>query len=402
MKFDVIIVGGGMVGLTLACALAQQTSLTIGVLEAQSNSQVWNDKVYHHRVSAIALASQRIFQALNVWDSIASKRVSPFHQISVWDHDQALHFHSHDIAEPQLGYIIENVLIQSALNEKIRDHAQVTLLSSVKLTGIEENKEGIRLTTADEKTLQASLVIGADGAASWIREQAGIALSAKPYEQTAIVATVRTAISHGHIARQVFLEGGPLAFLPLADATLSSIVWSLPTAAAKKLMSDSATDFAAALSKAFSERLGAVVDVADRFTFPLQTQTAAQYVKSRLALIGDAAHTVHPLAGQGVNMGLLDAASLAEVIKQALLQRRHFHSLPTLRRYERWRKADNQMLLWGIDSLQRLFAEERPAWQSLRLLGLSLTKQLQPLKNMFMRQAVGDRDGLPPLAQKRA
>ena len=397
---DIIITGAGIVGLTLACALAQQTSLSILILEAQPNVPTWSAQAYHHRVSAIALSSQRIFQSLNVWDVIQQKRVSPFIAMQVWDAAQQgeIHFDSRDIAQTELGFIVENNLIQHALWEKIKTYPQIQLIAPVQLSHLQVNENDVVLTTTDQQHFSARLAIAADGAQSWLRSAAGIPLQTKAYGQQAIVAEVTTAEPHAQTARQVFLPSGPLAFLPLQPERVSSIVWSAQAEDATRLLALDEQAFTHELTQAFSSRLGAVESTGRRFAFPLQKQQAQHYVTTRIALAGDAAHTVHPLAGQGVNMGLLDAASLAEVIADAVAARRDFSSGVVLRRYERWRRADNLTMAGGIDLLKNLFASDKAAVQSLRSFGMSAVNQTRFLKNIFSRHAVGERKGLPRMA----
>lgn len=400
--YDIIIVGGGMVGAALACALAQRTSLSILILEAQSHLPTWSAQHYHHRVSAIALSSQRIFQSLQVWDEIKNNRISPFTGIHVWDAAKqgAIHFDCYEIAESVLGFIIENNLIQSVLQKKLEQYPQVNFVSSVQLKRFVEKANHIELHTNDGTIFSAKLAIAADGAHSWLREQANIQIEKHDYQQHAIVAAVRTAKSHEKIARQVFLETGPLAFLPLAEENLSSIVWSLSPEKAEQLLSLSDDLFMLELAHAFQHTLGDVTEISKRHAFPLHKQQAKHYVHSRVVLVGDAAHTIHPLAGQGVNMGLLDAASLVDVIVGAIRSHRDFASAHNLRPYERWRKADNFALQAGVDVIKQLFASDKPSVQSLRSFGLDVTNRMQWIKNIFTSHAVGDRDGLPLLATK--
>lgn len=400
-SYDIVIVGGGNVGLTLACALAQQTRLSILILESQESPPAWQADIYHHRVSAIALSSQRIFKKLGVWSDIRSCRISPFRHIQVWDGSSngKIHFSSHEIAEPALGYILENNLIQCALYAKIQHYPQITYLPGKTLTAYHSTDAHAELTTEDGVIIRCQLAVAADGARSWLREQANIDCHRHDYDQLAIVAAVKTAKPHEETARQVFLESGPLAFLPLAENNVSSIVWSLPCEQAKAHLVLDENAFNKKLAAAFSLQLGEVEVTSERHAFPLARQAASQYVLPRLALAGDAAHIVHPLAGQGVNMGLLDAASLAEIIIEADKQRRDIGGLSALRKYERWRKADNLPMLKGVDMIKSLFASDQSTVQRLRSTGMNAANQLGVIKNVFTRHAVGNRNGLPVLAR---
>lgn len=400
--FDVVIVGGGIVGASLACALAQCTPLSIAIIEAKSRTFMpFLTTDYHHRVSAITLASRRIFQHLKIWDAMCDKRISPFTQIKVWDGETngEIQFCSEDITEPMLGYIIENNVIELALQEKInQQREQIAWLAPLKLMSVAEDEKQIEFRTADGEIIVAKLAIAADGAQSWLREQLKFTVKSHDYEQQAIVASVETTLPHGKIARQVFLNSGPLAFLPLADENISSIVWSLASSDAQQLLAMDDRGFKLKLSEKFSYRLGDVVNCSKRFAFPLQKLQTDGYIKPRVALVGDAAHTVHPLAGLGFNMGLLDAACLVEVITRALKLRRDFAALDTLRRYERWRKADNFTLMAGIDMIKQLFASDKKTVQLARSFGLNTTNRLAILRNFLTRFAVGNRSGLPTLA----
>lgn len=401
MNIDIAIVGGGMVGMTLACALAENTNLSIGILESRQTDYTFDQDSYHHRVSAIALSSKRIFQSLNVWQAISDARVSPFTAINVWDaaNQAKINFECNEIAEPILGYIIENDVVQFALRERLKAMSQVSFIAPVTLTSCLQQDDGVYLHADDGRAYFAKLAVAADGANSWLRQQVGIAVSHKQYEQHALVATVQTELAHEKSANQVFLPTGPLAFLPLQPSKTSSIVWSLPPEEAARLTSIDDNLFHQELAQAFDHRLGAVTHSGPRFTFPLRRQQASAYVRDKVVLVGDAAHVMHPLAGQGVNVGLLDAASLAQVLAEGLAAGKEVSTARGLRRYERWRRADNLALLTGIDLIKHLFASGQPGIQTARGIGLSLTNKATALKNIFARYATGGRDDLPMLAK---
>lgn len=403
LKCDVVIVGGGMVGLVLALALAKNPEFSIIILEAKAESDHFSADVYHHRVSALSLSSVRILQALNVWHAMRERRVSSFTEIKVWDsHAKSdLSFNCREIAESALGYIVENNVTQLSLREKVLTTSNIKYLSPVSLTKCEQQQANITLHTKEYGAIQAKLAVAADGANSWLRKEVGMTVKTHSYEQEAIVASVVTAELHQKIARQVFLPEGPLAFLPLQSSNLSSIVWSLPSSKAREILALPEEQFKSALTTAFGVRLGEVKEVSERFLFPLKKQQAEKYIDNRIALVGDAAHVIHPLAGQGVNLGLLDAASLAEVVLAAAQQGRDIAQTSVLRRYERWRRADNMALLSGVDLIKQLFASNSLPIQTARGLGLAVTNRLLQIKNIFTRQAVGCRQGLPSLANNK-
>ena len=389
--YDIIIVGGGMVGATLACGLAEEAeNLSIAVIDASAPDFDWDKDSYDMRVSAITRASQTIFKNVGVWEKIVEQRVSPYRDMFVWDAGGKgeLHFDSADMGEADLGHIIENRVIVKALHQRIAEIKTIDLLCPALLESIKFNDDKTELTLNDKTKLAAKLVVGADGTRSWIRQHADIAVKGWDFDQAALVTTVKTEKHHQDTAWQRFLNTGPLAFLPLSEG-YSSIVWSTSPDEAKRLTEISKAEFAMELEQAFESKLGKIESVAGRAIFPLRLFETLNYVKPRLALVGDAAHTIHPLAGQGVNLGLADVASLMTVIVEALNDKKDIGSLKVLRRYERWRRADNRSMLVTMDGIKRLFGSELSVVQNLRSFGLNITDRITPLKNILMRQAMG-------------
>lgn len=380
-----------MVGATLACGLAEEAEqLKIAVIDAFEPKLEWTADSYDMRVSAITRASQNIFKDCGAWDKIVSQRVSPYQDMFVWDAASKgeIHFDSADMGESDLGHIIENRVIVKALHQRMLELSQITLHCPAKVESIAFNADNVSLTLADKTHLSASLVVGADGTRSWIRQQADIAVKGWDFDQAALVTTVKTEKYHQDTAWQRFLPTGPLAFLPLTEG-YSSIVWSTSPDEAKRLTQISEAEFAAELEQAFESKLGKIESVAGRAVFPLRLFETMHYVKPRLALVGDAAHTIHPLAGQGVNLGLADVKSLISVIVDATNEKKDIGALNVLRRYERWRRADNRSMLVAMDGLKRLFGSEISVVKELRSFGLNLTNKLTPLKNIIMQQAMG-------------
>lgn len=394
--YDVIVVGGGMVGATLACALGQG-GLRVGVVEAREPRLFDPHADYDLRVSAISRASQRIFTGIGVWPGLLARRVSPYRHMCVWDATGPgeIHFDAADLGEPDLGHIIENGVIQDALRERLRSLESVDWICPAQLRALRVTRTGAQIELDDDRVLEAALVVGADGAQSRVRDLAGIGLRAQAYGQKGVVATVAMERSHERTAWQRFLPTGPLAFLPLADGRCS-IVWSTSDAEAERLLRLTDADFADVLGKAFGLRLGRITGVSPRAAFPLRGSQADRYVQPRVALVGDAAHTIHPLAGQGANLGFLDAAVLAELL---LAKPGDAGALSLLRRYERSRRGENLLMMRAMEGFKLLFGSEQATLRWARNLGLRLTDRAGPLKDLIMRRAMGLSGDLPALAR---
>lgn len=394
--YDIVVAGGGMVGGTFACAIGG-SALKVAVLERQPPTPVAASDL---RVSAITPASRRLFEALDIWPAIAAQPMGRVEAMEVWDQAQ-LRFDAADIGEPALAYIIDNAVLLAAINARLARYTNVHVVAPAVLADITLG-DSARLALGDGRELAAKLLVGADGADSLVRQRAGIALRRIDLKQTALVATVRCQQPHANTAYQHFMSDGTLAFLPLAEPQLCSIVWSANTERAQMLAALDDVAFGAELTRASGGRLGTVVPLSPRPGFALALTHAVDYVRPGLALLGDAAHTVHPLAGQGVNLGLLDAAALAQVLLDVNVSGKNIGAHHLLRRYERWRKGDNWAMLAVTGGFRYAFGNALPGVRELRNLGLAATSRLSPVKNFFMRRACGLDGDLPQLAQRRS
>jgi 2-octaprenylphenol hydroxylase len=395
--YDITIIGSGIVGATAALALSQNPSLNIAVIEEKN---LFTLSSFASRVSALALSSKYIFENIHTWESIRSKPISAYKEMHVWDQQEKskLIFKAEALQEEALGYIVEDDILRTSLLERFKEHANLTLLCPLKIISLTQHSDHIVLKTNNDELIKTSLLIAADGAESWTRRELGIELKTWDYQHTAIIATVETELPHRAVARQCFLPTGPLAFLPLPNPHQCSIVWSVTPDKAAALLDLNDITFCKTLAEAFEYQLGAITSSTARQWFPLKMRHAKQYVGERFALIGDAAHTVHPLAGQGVNLGLLDAVTLAEVVNEAHRKQRDFASHATLRRYERRRKSDTIAMIGMVEFLKRLFAVENTSVKYVRNMGLRLTNRLSPFKNAIANYAVGKRNDLPRIA----
>lgn len=391
-QYDLVIVGGGMVGSALACALGD-SPLKIAIIEGHELPLDWPARGFDLRVSAITHASQRLFKHLGVWEAITAERVSPYREMTVWDAGGSghIHFDSADIGEPDLGHIIENRVITKALWQRAGEFDNIHRHCPATPQRLDLRPGETQLRLADGTSFQTGLLIGADGGNSWVRRQAEIGVNIQHYNQVALVTTVKTEHSHRETAWQRFLPTGPLAFLPLTEG-YCSIVWSTTPEEAGRLTELAEADFKQQLETAFDARLGRILELGPRASFPIKGQHAQVYVKPHLALIGDAAHTIHPLAGQGVNLGFADASALAQVLLEAHAANSPIGSFKTLRRYERARKGDNLLMLEAMGAFKRLFSNDIPGLREARNLGLHIANRCPPLKHFFMRQVSG---GLP-------
>ena len=404
LRADLLIVGAGMVGSALALAL-QGSGLQVLLLDGSPMSVKPFDAqaAFEPRVSALSTASKRILDRLGVWEGITARRASPYTDMHVWDGSGTgqIHFSAASLHAEALGHIVENRVVQDALLDRLHD-CDLGLLANARLEQMRRSGDDWLLTLADGRTLRAPLVIAADGANSAVRRLTGVATREWDYLHHAIVTSVRTARAHRMTAWQRFTDNGPLAFLPLerdGQHDWCSIVWSTTPDEAQRLMALDDSAFCNELERAFEGQLGTVLSADPRLCVPLRQRHAKRYVAEGLALIGDAAHTIHPLAGQGVNLGFLDAAVLAEVLLQATARGERLADVKVLSRYERRRMPHNLALMAAMEGFERLFQADPLPVRWLRNTGLKLVDRLPEAKALFVREALGLMGDLPDLAK---
>lgn len=379
---DVVIVGAGLVGAAAALGL-HRAGLRVRLLERGGLAEPTDD--YDLRVYAISPASVRLLDELGVWRAIVAERACPYTHMQVWETDatSALHFDASDARAAVLGYIVESRVVQRYLWAAL---PAGVLREGASVRSCEADDTGMTVELEGGGRLRARLVVAADSARSPLREAQGIEVLRLPYEQTAVVCHVRTERAHQGAAYQRFLETGPLALLPLADGR-SSIVWS--STEADVLMALDDRSFCAALTAASQQALGSVLDCTRRLTFPLALQNAQDYVRPRFVLAGDAAHVVHPLAGQGVNLGFGDVQCLLVTLGEAQRSRRDIGSPRVLARYQRARRADVGEMIAVTDGLYRAYRLQMPGWERLRQQGLAVVNAVAPLRQALVRRACG-------------
>lgn len=396
---DITIVGAGSAGLTLALLLAA-TGLKITVLE-QGNAPS-QQLVQHQRVSALNLASMRLLDHVGAWPAIASTAAA-YHQMQVWDADSfgRIEFSAGQERLSQLGWICDNEQIRVALYQQLQQHSNVELLFNCTINSMAQSERDVVININQQQLLLSRLIVGADGVNSLVRREMQLPLAHWDYEHQALVATISTELPHQATARQVFLPGGPLALLPLPDPQQCSIVWSCTPQRAAELLAMEETAFNQALTAASNSVLGVLARQTVPQAFALKMRYASSWVRGRAVLVADAAHSIHPLAGQGMNLGLMDVASLAELINEAVANNQDFSETRLLRRYERWRKAEAQTLIAAMEAFKRGFSNKQPLLKLVRAVGMNGVDQMPWLKSKIIAAALGNSGDLPKLAQPR-
>ena len=411
-QYDVVVAGAGMGGAAFAALLATKElatsengkKLRIAVLEARPFQMPDLSKTFDPRVVALTEPSRQLLETVGVWEHIAQQRVCPYQRMEVWEADGTGHieFDCAEVRQPSLGHIVENALIVESLLQRLDELENVELLCPAKVVGLDRkpvegrargDEEGIAISLDDGSVVSTKLLAAADGAQSKVRELCGLQLREWDYGHHAIVTTVTTEKNHNFTARQRFLPDGPLAFLPLqtesGDCHQCSIVWSQQEDVAESLMSLDDAAFCTALEQAGSSSLGKIISVDKRYKIPLKQRHAVDYVVPGVALMGDAAHTIHPLAGQGVNLGFQDVIALVEEVERAVNRGLSPGDMSTLQRYQRRRKPHNLGTMAVMEGFKRLFEDQSLPVRLLRNDGMSAVNRLGPIKNLVIRQAMG-------------
>jgi 2-octaprenylphenol hydroxylase len=394
--FDVVIVGAGLVGASLACAIAEQenaTLLRIALIEAGGDAQHFEGEHFDPRVVALTQASQNLLAKIGIWSEVLQTRACAYRDMRVWDGEGTadIHFNCAEVRENHLGHIVENSVIVTALRKKIAEHSNITFIQPAKIVNVVRDAK-VQIELDNGELITANLLIAADGAQSKVRELAEFETREWDYGHKAIVTTVQTELPHQATAWQRFMRTGPLAFLPLSTVNqkhFCSIVWSAETELADELMLLNDAEFCARLGFAFEHKLGKIIHAAERFAIPLRQRHAKTYIQPNIVLVGDAAHNIHPLAGQGVNLGLLDVVALAQEIERALDRKIPLSDFSILRRYQRQRLAGNLIMMSAMEAFKRLFGSESLMLILLRNSGMRQLSSLTELKKIIVKAAMG-------------
>lgn len=398
---DVLVVGGGLTGSVLALLLGR-AGIHCTVIEANAAQPEHEPESADPRALTLTPATRRILEAVDVWRRLPVDRIGRFEHMEVWDEAGSgrVRFDCESVGAGELGWVVEQPILQAALDRITDVHPGITFLRNARVHQLQHEGERAEVVLDDGRRLASALIVAADGIQSPTRELAHIDYRYHDYRQQAVACVVRTDLSHGRTARQRFLKNGPLAFLPLPGPHDCGIVWSTAPEHARELLEMKEEDFRRALGEAFGHTLGDILDSGPRSGFPLGRAQAETYCRGHLVLIGDAAHCIHPLAGQGANMGFLDAACLAEVVAGARSRNRDIGGHSVLRRYERWRRGENYLMMMVLEGFKLLFENETTPVSLLRNLGMNAFDSLPVIKNRIMRRAMGLEGDLPAVARR--
>ncbi len=397
-NFDVVIVGGGMVGAAVACSLGD-SALSVAIIESALPEAFEPTQPHDLRVSALSIASKNILETVGAWTGIENRRLCPFRRMRVWETAGDTEFNSDAIEHPALGYIVENRITQLALIERIKAFNNIQLISPANIKKIRYTLgQDSEVELEDQRILTAKVLVAADGGQSKVRQSVGIGVTSWDYKQHALVIYISTAYEQQDITWQRFVPSGPQAFLPLSGK-FGSIVWYNTPDEVTRLKSLPYDALKTELTKAFPDCLGQVEEVLGVASFPLKRQHAQSYAKPGVVLVGDAAHMINPLAGQGVNIGLLDAAALGEVLIEASKRGDDISDISVLKRYEKLRRNENLKMMTVMDVFYQVFSNDVFPLKFIRNLGLGLAERVLPAKNKVMRAAMGLEGNLPKLAR---
>ena len=397
-NFDVVIVGGGMVGAAVACSLGD-SSLSVAVIESALPEDFETTQPHDLRVSALSIASKNILETVGAWTGIENRRLCPFRRMRVWETAGDTEFNSDAIEHPALGYIVENRITQLALLERLKTFNNIQLISPANIKKIRYTLgQDSEVELEDQRILTAKVLVAADGGQSKVRQSVGIGVTSWDYKQHALVIYISTAYEQQDITWQRFVPSGPQAFLPLSGK-FGSIVWYNTPDEVTRLKSLPYETLKTELITAFPDCLGQVEEVLGVASFPLKRQHAQSYAKPGVVLVGDAAHMINPLAGQGVNIGLLDAAALGEVLIEASKKGENISDISVLKRYEKLRRNENLKMMTVMDVFYQVFSNDVLPLKFIRNLGLGLAERVLPAKNKVMRAAMGLEGNLPKLAR---